>query len=110
MKTLTVEIVEYYPYENKPYLGMLHIYVIEYGMDIRGVKVYRSGANIRFNLPFGNGIDPETKEKVSFPFVCFSDPDTWTSLKKELFEKGHAFMKENHPHVYKEKRLPVKEA
>lgn len=74
------EIVDfYYDPLNRPksqYIGTMHIYCIDLGLDIRGVSVYKKGGRIHFRIPSRKTIDRETKKKVVYPLISFTNSDT----------------------------------
>lgn len=78
---MKIEIVEFYP-EKKPvtnnYLGTLHIYLIDFDIDVRGIGVLKHGKGYRFRLPCKTGFDEDSGEKVKYPVFVFPNP---TKLK-----------------------------
>lgn len=71
------EFVEFYPSiktKNKNELGTCHIYAIDCQLDIRGIKVLKTGKNMHFLLPHFRGNDPETKENISYPLIRWTKP------------------------------------
>lgn len=98
---MNIEIVEFYPMENKhnkyKLIGTLHIYLVDYGIHIRGVfaAVAKNGA-IFFNMPGGYGIDQETGQKVRYPYLGFTDAEKYKDLMQEIREKGKKYIEENY--------------
>lgn len=98
---MNIEIVEFYPLENKQnkykLIGTLHIYLVDYEIDIRGIfaAVAKNGA-VFFNMPGGYGIDQETGKKVRYPYLGFTDSEKSKALMKEVREKGRKYIEENY--------------
>jgi hypothetical protein len=73
------ELVDFYPITDKNrgrakknVLGTVHVYVIDYELDIRGIKVVKCGNNLHFLMPHSFGIDLETGENVKYPIFRFT--------------------------------------
>lgn len=74
------ELVDFYPITDKNrgkakknLLGTIHIYVIDFQIDIRGIRVVKNGKCIHFLMPHSFGIDHETGETVKYPIVRFTN-------------------------------------
>jgi hypothetical protein len=80
------ELVEFYPahksHRNKSFLGSVHIYVIDFELDIRGILVFKRGKKPFFQKPYSVALDAETGERVRFPLVGWSN----TSREAEMME------------------------
>lgn len=88
------ELVEFYPIteksqaKDKNLLGTIHLYVIDYQFDLRGIRVIKRGKNILFFTPHVFGLDHETGEKIRYPVFSFTNKkdheDMMDFLKKEV--------------------------
>lgn len=87
------ELVEFYPAmepkRNKKFLGTVHIYAIDCGLDIRGIRVTKNGKGIFFNLPHFKAVDSETKVEVRYPLIRWTNDAT----QKEMMEFLHLQVK-----------------
>lgn len=96
---MKIEIVEFYPYqtENGPQIhkGTLHIYLIDWKLDLRGIQVQKLNNQWRFYLPVGFGIDHETKQKVRYPILSFTDRDIQRRLVSIIRKMGQDYITSN---------------
>ena len=96
---MNIEIIGFYPIQDNKakykIMGTLHIYLIDYGLDIRGIfaAVAKNGS-VFFKLPCGFGVDQETGQKVRYPILGFTDQEKERDLIKELREKSKKFIEE----------------
>jgi hypothetical protein len=74
------ELVGFYPVTEKNrgirninQLGTVHVYIIDYKIDIRGIRVHKSGAGLFFNINYIVDLDPETGEAVRYPSFRFTE-------------------------------------
>jgi hypothetical protein len=75
---MKIEFVDFYPFQNeerknKKILGTCHIYIEDFDMDIRGIRVITHKKGFIFKMPYGFQIDPCTKTLVHFPFISFTN-------------------------------------
>lgn len=72
-------------------LGTVHIYLIDIGVDIRGIHVTKQGRGMFFHVPIGYGFDKETGKEVKYPVIGFTDEkiyeDMMNFLKNEVKEE-----------------------
>jgi hypothetical protein len=75
------ELVGFYPITEKNrkanppnLIATIHLYVIDYKLDLRGIRLTRRGKRIFFVMPHIFGLDPETGEEVSYPMFRWTDP------------------------------------
>lgn len=97
---MKIEIVEFYPFLNKDNTrqinkGTLHIYVIDWKLDIRGVRVEKQNNQWRFYLPVLYGLDPETKQKVKYPIFSFTDREVQRKLISDMRDMGKTYIMQN---------------
>lgn len=96
---MKIEIVEFYPFKTpdgyRIHNGTLHIYLIDWKIDLRGIKVQKINNQWRFYLPVGFGIDPETKQKVRYPILSFTDRDTQRRLVSIIRQMGQDYIMQN---------------
>lgn len=90
---MKVEFVEFYPLpENKNKIhGTLHIYIIDYKLDIRGIYAKIQKGRFCFRFPYKTGYDPESNEKCFYPIVSLCEPDM-KKLVKILKIDGEKFV------------------
>lgn len=90
------ELVDFYPITDKnrgnakkSFLGTIHLYIIDYDMDFRGIRVTKSGKSIFFQIPHISTQDHETGQKVRYPVI------RWTNQKnhEEMMNFLHTFVK-----------------
>lgn len=83
-----VEIVEFYQIMEKPkkgrIFGSLHVYILEGGIDLRGIKVFNHGKNWFFKIPTIKTLDSETKEPVQFPIFGYLDKEKDREFKQTI--------------------------
>lgn len=98
---INIEFVEFYPFEKKKTkkngwvnIGTVHIYLIDYEMDIRGIVVIQKGKNFRFNCPHFMTYDPEEKRKVTYPHIRFTNEAKHKALMDFLHQKALKHVKE----------------
>lgn len=89
---MNIEIVEFYPIKDKKFIGTLHIYIIDYNLDVRGIKVFRMKKNYFFQMPGMTTID-ENGKKVFYPYISFIDENTKKSLIDQIIKKGSKYVK-----------------
>ena len=93
---MEIEIVGFYEInrdDSKNILtGTLHVYLVDYGMDIRGCYVVRKKNGILIFLPSKVGIDEETGKKVQYPCIQFTDPEKNKELLIQIRYKGISYI------------------
>jgi hypothetical protein len=99
---MEVEIQEYYPQKildkSCELAGSLSIYVIDYGLDIRGISVRKSKGKYYFTLPFRPALDENGEQiieggrRIRYPIVMFADPEKQTQLMTALRTQGPTFI------------------
>lgn len=73
---MKVELVGYYPFCPKKklkYNGTCHIYLVDYGIDIRGILVKKKKVGYFVVMPMKKAYDPEEKKVVCYPALRFTD-------------------------------------
>lgn len=88
----------FYPFEQKTgkCIGTLHVYLVDYNIDLRGIKVFQVSKNsFKFRMPVSYGIDKDTKEKVWFPIFSFMGEGKNAAFFKAIKEKAVPLIKEN---------------
>ena len=88
------ELVGHYPLTDKNrgslkenQLGTVHIYIVDYKIDIRGIRVHKAGKGIFFNFPHITSKDPDTGEGVKYPVFRLSDEKEHKELMDFLHQK-----------------------
>ena len=93
---MNIEIVEFYPLERddkkQTLKGSLHVYLIDLGVDLRGVFVNKKKNSWFLSPPHMFGKDPETGEKVRFPVFSYVNQEKEKELKKGIREKGREYI------------------
>lgn len=100
---MNIEIVECYPIKLKKkadFAGSLHVYLIDYGIDLRGAIIIKNKNHWIIKMPYKTGIDQETGEYVSYPIFSFTDREKGKSLLNEIKKKAIEYIEEN---ILKEK-------
>lgn len=99
---MKIEIVEFYPYipkneedrlTKKSLLGTLHVYLVDYEIDLRGITVHRHPGGIRFLMPQKFTFDHETNALVRYPVIQFTDPNKKNQLIGEIRRLGIPYLK-----------------
>jgi DNA-binding cell septation regulator SpoVG len=95
---MNIELVEFYDLpidkKHKKRAGTLHIYLIDYQIDIRGIRVIFNKSRMYVNMPARTGIDPETGEKVIYPVFSFTDHNKNKEIVVVITEKLRKFLQE----------------
>lgn len=73
---MKIEVVGFYPNAKPPTkknrgLGTLHVYLVDIGLDIRGIGVVKNGKGYYFLSPQKYGND---ENREPYPVVTFTDP------------------------------------
>ena len=88
---MKIEIVEFYPSDKQSpctLQGTLHIYVIDKGMNVRGVGILKDKRGKWFvQMPYRWGVDQDTKKACRYPIVNFTlareNKDLIQAIKKQ---------------------------
>ena len=74
------ELVDFYPTTEKNrkksqrnLVGTVHLYIIDYQIDLRGIRVAKNGKGLYFLMPHIFGQDHETGEQVRYPVFRFTN-------------------------------------
>lgn len=96
---MNIEVVEFYPIEKddkkQSLKGSLHVYLIDLGLDLRGIFVLKKKDTWVFRLPYRKGIDSDTKQPVTYPIFSFMKPEMNKELMKAIREKGKEYIIDN---------------
>lgn len=71
------ELVEFYPWTGKGkgklrgILGTAHVFITDYGIDLRGIQVIQRKNRLVFYRPFCLGWDKEEDRLVQYPIFAF---------------------------------------
>jgi hypothetical protein len=89
-----IEIVNFYPTvreDNKQFLqGSLHVYIVDLGIDLRGVFVSKKKDFWYFSLPMR--IAKDDGKTVKYPIMSFRDRDKTNQLLQIIKEQGKPFI------------------
>ncbi len=104
---MKIEIVEFYPIGKigKDLKGTLHIYIIDTDQDLRGIFVKKTKDHWWFQIPYRVQYDPETKKEITFPVICFTQPEKHKEFFKLIQEMGKEYIEE---HFIKNEKLDNK--
>lgn len=93
---MNIEIVEAYLIvkKGKRVCWSLHVYIPEYDMDLRGIKVYRRENSWFFQMPYLSNYDHEEKRIVKFPVIGFSEREKSKRLIENIQEKAKIYIEE----------------
>ena len=93
---MNLEIVEFYLDKRddaKQFLqGTLHVYLADFGIDLRGVFVMKKKNFWRFAIPHKKTIDPNTNKSVLYPIISFIDFKICDALMAEIRERGKEYI------------------
>ena len=110
-KTKKFEIVEFYPvvkrenYKgNENFLGTLHIFLSDFGMDIKGINVILSRKGLLYFMPGRQAFDEKKQKNVFYPYVNFSNKDFSKELLNFLKKEGTAYIWNKNKKLIQEKR------
>lgn len=96
---MKIEIVEFYPFKTADGYqidnGTLHVYIIDWKLDLRGIRVKRKTGTWYFWLPIAYGIDHETKEKVRYPILSLTDKEEQRRLVSMIRKMGQDYIMQN---------------
>lgn len=96
---MNIEIVEFYQTERddeKQILkGTLHVNLIDYGIDLRGVLLSKRKNFWFVGLPCKISIDAETGEKVKYPIISFTDHEKTKKLIADIKEYAKEYVKKH---------------
>jgi hypothetical protein len=95
---MNIELVEFYDLpidkKHKKRAGTLHIYLIDYQIDIRGIRVIFNKSRMYVNMPTMFGKDPDTGEKVMYPVFVFTDNNKNKEIVSAIRTKLGKFLQE----------------
>jgi len=118
IEKLKIEIVEMYPYERIDAKGVfkanMHVYVIDWDLDIRGFTFHRKGDKYKVFFPNNRNFDRDEQKMVRFPVLNFSRKEKNEIFIKVVVEEAKKyFIKEVFPKkeiiVLKKKQRTVQE-
>lgn len=94
---MKVEIVEFYPRNWKQtngtkIIGTLHVYLQDFDIDIRGVKVVGRKYGYKIRLPHTGSISHETKKRIVYPIVSFGNQQTTKDLESLIKQQCSEFI------------------
>lgn len=93
---MNIEIVGFYPSKKKKkenlIQGTLHIYLIDYEIDIRGIISCKNKKKWLFFLPNKFSLDNEENERVIYPIFSFSNIEKQKKLLDFLYKNAPEFI------------------
>lgn len=96
---MQIEVVEFYPArkeQKKDFLrGTLHVYIIDFCMDIRGIVVQKNRDKWYFYLPSKFAKDPETNKDVQYPVINFTQAGMNVELFGLIKQHGQEYIERN---------------
>lgn len=94
---MKIEIVEFYPSKirKNQEIGSLHIYIIPFNMDLRGISVYKKKNGFYFQFPQYKGeVDGKI---VPYPIINLVNEKEKKSLVAAVIKQGTEYILKNHP-------------
>lgn len=93
---MNIEIVAFYQHEKddakQTLFGTLHVYLVDYDIDLRGVFVSRRKDAWFFSLPSRPGFDQATGKAIRYPCITFKSREKQNELIDAIREKGRAYI------------------
>lgn len=94
---MNIEIIDFYKVKEdeakKTWEGTCHAYLIDYRMDVRGIRIKKQKNYIYVQMPAASAIDQDTREKVWYPVINFIEPETNKALKSAIKEAAKIYFK-----------------
>lgn len=94
---MEIEIVEYYPEiattKKKCKQGTMHVYIIDIGMDIRGIRWIKTKKQWIMLMPHMPALDEG--KRVFYPVISFTDIDKMKDLLTQIKQKGLDYITKN---------------
>lgn len=93
---MKVEIVGFYKNTDKKtkIKGTLHVYLVDFDLDIRGIAVHKGAKGGWFyQMPGRKTLDAETKEMVWYPHISFSDKQIHDEMIQSIIQEADKFLK-----------------
>lgn len=92
---MKIEVVEFYPdmTMRDPYIGTIHVYLPDYEMDIRGIRVAtrQERRGYVYHMPQTSNIG-EDQKPVYYPVCHFTNKDKQNEFLKKLHELANAYI------------------
>jgi len=92
------EIIEAYPIKfdgkSKSQGWSLHIYFPDLDLDLRGIRMMKSGQGWWCEMPHLRNWDDEQNRVVFFPLISFTNSEKTRKLKQNIKAKATEFIKE----------------
>lgn len=91
---MQVEVVEFYPdmTMREPYIGTLHVYLPEYDIDLRGIRIIERGkVGFVYHMPEMFTKDNEGK-KVRYPIWHFTNKEKQAEFIRILQKEGNPYI------------------
>ena len=93
---MEIEIIEAYIIKTKaddiPKGWSLHVYIIDWEMDIRGIMMIKTSSGWIFRMPHLKNYDVIEKKIITYPVISFSDSLKTTNLKDLIKVKAIEFV------------------
>lgn len=95
---MNIEIVEFYPITQDRKMtkmsGTLHVYLIDWEMDIRGIYVKKNGKKWIIIMPHQKAFDPKTQKIERYPIISFSDPKKYKEIMENIRKLAVTYIEE----------------
>lgn len=94
-----LEVVEFYPHkvqkDPKKLKGTMHVYLIHYGIDIKGINVIidKEKDKFHFFIPSYKGWDADEQKFIKYPAINFLDNEKQRKLVSNIIKAGKNYMK-----------------
>lgn len=99
---MNVEVVEFYPdapganATTKNVTGTLHVYLVDEGIDLRGIRVNIREKKWNIALPSRWAADPETGGKAHYPLFAFTDKKKYDEMIAQIRLRGYEYIQKNY--------------
>jgi hypothetical protein len=93
---MNIEVVEFYVVDtsedNEILSGTLHVYLIDYDIDLRGIFVSKKKNYWHFTLPYKKAVDGETGAILRYPIFSFANLEKNKDLFTAIRTKGREYI------------------
>lgn len=102
---MKIEVVEFYPqkYPLHGKIGSLHVFIVDFGMHLRGIEVYFQDDKLFFYTPSIREFNARDKKLERFPLIELDRNDRKKALLEAIIKAGDSYIRMNH-------RLPIKKS
>lgn len=92
---MDIEIVEFYEIERddgkQTLSGTMHVYLVDLGIDIRGIYITKRKGFWFFSTPSRN-VNNSNGDNVRYPFISFRDREKGNEFMKIIRREGQSYV------------------